>query len=1598
MTEPATPAPGAIRPGAADIGRAAIGGRGLISIGAIVLIASSLLGWWQVGGGPGQLPAWTGAGISDGRVFVIFLASIACLLLVSLRYASPRPVPIDRPVTYLAFFAAALAGYALRTIELAERSLLPLPPGRGAGFWVAAAGLALLAVGVSITFREWRREAPARATAGALGPAAGDAPEPVEPAVESAESEFESAESEFESAESEFESEFASEFEPYFEDEDPSLAPHYVPARVMRAWRRFARPSVRPDRSAALDSEPRGRLDRMDLWVVVALIAVVLSMRVYRLGEPTQMYFDEVYHARTATEFLQDWRYDIPHDIFEWTHPHLAKYVIAGGIALFSDDRVTATGQLGVPVKDAVIQQRTSNSPGSTAVLDSNAPTNYGTVFGDRVFVATGSEVRAYDLGTRTLAHTYSIPGASALSDPSPGGLVYVGTSDGKVYGIDTNSLDDLRSGRTAEVEPAVALNVSTGIAIAHVFVASPYVLVSDAGGNVVSIDPTASGGEIVGRGVVPDAAAFAPLGPGPSAVTADPGKIRDASAEAQALADLLGVDAGPIESALGSAAGLEVALPLGELTADQTAGIQQAIDSGRLPGIAVSDPVPEVLVAYRAGVGRLDARHVVIDATIATDSPATSIALNPDAQRLDIYRYYVTAGDSLLLLELNTGTTPAGVSWEGFQPLKKMPGEVTKVIFDEGTKVAQVLGRTPDGTGWTVYAVETNGNAVFSDARLPFEPVAIGVDNSVQVSGLDTVTQLPNANREALLAFAADGSTVSADVGQFAFSWRIVGVLFGTLMAVCLYLLARILFRRRSVGLLVAFFSLVDGMLFAQSRIAMNDTYVGGFLLLAYVIFAVIWLGVGKNRFVFWLGMPLLGVVLGLALVSKWVAVYAIASIAVLILIRSALGRLLTILGLAGGTGVLGWLALAEMRYAPGTGHVRLTVLLLGLAMVAVAAGIVLVARTRLMPDKILVGAAAATVSGVLLAGALLASPGSIDNGAPNYTFFVIMLAITCLAAAANAYRPVAWTREELYFAVFAPAVIGLVGPIVLALAVVPFGYPISPLPLLRIALEAGAAGIGVGAAAAAAFWVGGRIGFGPLAVPPRPGSPASFATPPSAPPQGWLRLGSGFGLPAAWVGLCVLVLPLFVYVLMYVPWSMPWQPQTGTIGPQPAIACWATNAETGVCTDAWPAGHTGQTLWDLTLSMYDYHDTLRAAHPASSPWWAWPLDLKPVWFEGGTDVPGMFSWIHDGGNPALWWLAIAAVGFISWQALKRRNLGLGLVAMAFLWQWLSWSRIDRAAFQYHFYTALPFFLLALAYFLAELWHGPSRRTWLLARVAGAGALLTPGVLWLLKPELCGLARVDPTDYFRSTACGTATGDVVITTRMFLIGLVLVAAGVALALIVWNLERRRTGAGGSRGWLLQLLAPAAVAFAVIEWLGIVAPNAVLIHEALPSDSLTFIPVTVGVFASYFALTAQSPRRYVVAVCSVAAAVFLFMYPDLSALWLPNTIQGIYSVTSPTWMYGFEFATNQQVSAAVKIVSLDSVVAILAAIAVAGSAAWAAWERRVAVGWRAAQLAGSDAATSEPADSTRSADAADPAEPADSAGPPGPPGPAAGEP
>ncbi len=498
-------------------------------------------------------------------------------------------------------------------------------------------------------------------------------------------------------------------------------------------------------------------------------------------------------------------------------------------------------------------------------------------------------------------------------------------------------------------------------------------------------------------------------------------------------------------------------------------------------------------------------------------------------------------------------------------------------------------------------------------------------------------------------------------------------GVIAGAITAALLYLLTRILFKRRLIAGLVGLFVIADGMFFVQSRIGMNDVYVGLFIVAAYTVFAAVWTGWWKGRTAFWIAMPIIGLLLGLALASKWVAAYAIGALLLLILVRSALGRVLAILGLIGITGILGYMAISVPPATPGG-----------------------------------------------------------DPGFGNLTFLLIMVALTLVAVFIAVVHPVSWTDDEMRFAVGAPAVLG--GVVFFgALATGKLGATIKLGSATVTSLELALALAFGSLVVVGLFWLGGRVGFGPLAPPPAPDDPIRLLDPPGEPAEGWLRLGWLAGIPVVWGIACLVILPVAVYVVSYIPWAL--------IENHRIIA--ATTV-LGINIPTWPPGHTGQTLLDLTGQMYAYHNGLTSAHPASSPWWAWPMNLKPVWFYQASLAGGTSAALYDAGSLVIWWLGIPAMAFVSWMAFKRRSLALTIIVVGFAAQWIPWARIDRAAFQYHYYTSLPFVVMALAYFMAELWHGASRHIWAFARIAAGIAIATPALLWLLDRPLCGFVGVN--------------------------------------------------------------------------------------------------------------------------------------------------------------------------------------------------------------------------------------------------------------
>ena len=139
--------------------------------------------------------------------------------------------------------------------------------------------------------------------------------------------------------------------------------------------------------------------------------------------------------------------------------------------------------------------------------------------------------------------------------------------------------------------------------------------------------------------------------------------------------------------------------------------------------------------------------------------------------------------------------------------------------------------------------------------------------------------------------------------------------------------------------------------------------------------------------------------------------------------------------------------------------------------------------------------------------------------------------------------------------------------------------------------------------------------------------------------------------------------------------------------------------------------------TVFDLQLRMFGYHAGIEATHPYSSPWWSWPLMLKPLWLYANS-LNGMVSTIVLMGNPVLWWCSIPALvalgALLVRNAVKRRageqTFLLLFILIPFIIQWLAFISITRILFIYHFTANLPFMIFALTYWLqlpfAREWH----------------------------------------------------------------------------------------------------------------------------------------------------------------------------------------------------------------------------------------------------------------------------------------------------
>ncbi len=167
---------------------------------------------------------------------------------------------------------------------------------------------------------------------------------------------------------------------------------------------------------------------------------------------------------------------------------------------------------------------------------------------------------------------------------------------------------------------------------------------------------------------------------------------------------------------------------------------------------------------------------------------------------------------------------------------------------------------------------------------------------------------------------------------------------------------------------------------------------------------------------------------------------------------------------------------------------------------------------------------------------------------------------------------------------------------------------------------------------------------------------------------------------------GCCVLffvAIPALIYYLSYIPYLSP----TGPV--------------------------TIDRIVKAQISMYDYQSTpgLGMDHPFYSPWWQWPLILKPMWFNQDKFEPaGWASTIMCMGNPLIYYVgalcmvivfALLVRKYLSFRGGLRLRQGDGdltlpVIVVGFCAQYLPWVLVPRSMYMYHYFASVPFIILA--------------------------------------------------------------------------------------------------------------------------------------------------------------------------------------------------------------------------------------------------------------------------------------------------------------
>lgn len=116
---------------------------------------------------------------------------------------------------------------------------------------------------------------------------------------------------------------------------------------------------------------------------------------------------------------------------------------------------------------------------------------------------------------------------------------------------------------------------------------------------------------------------------------------------------------------------------------------------------------------------------------------------------------------------------------------------------------------------------------------------------------------------------------------------------------------------------------------------------------------------------------------------------------------------------------------------------------------------------------------------------------------------------------------------------------------------------------------------------------------------------------------------------------------------------------------------------------------------------TMFNYHSSLDATHPYSSPWYQWPIITRPVWYFSGHPGGTLREGISAFGNPFVWWAGIPAFLYMLRRCIKDKDRTAAFLSVGYLAQYLPWVFVTRITFIYHYFPSVVFVVLMIVHSL---------------------------------------------------------------------------------------------------------------------------------------------------------------------------------------------------------------------------------------------------------------------------------------------------------